>query len=78
MSGNVWEWTRSLHGDYPYPGDAEGRRDREDLKASGRRVLRGGAFFNYHSYLRCAFRGHHEPGYRNDDGGFQVVLSPFL
>ena len=52
LSGNVWEWTRSLWGRdfdkpeyrYPYqPNDG-----REDLNASNdvRRVLRGGGFFS--------------------------------
>ena len=54
MSGNVWEWTRSLWGEdwdkpaytYPYtPPDPE----RENLEAPDTilRVLRGGSFFDY-------------------------------
>jgi hypothetical protein len=78
MSGNVWEWTRSLHGDYPYPDDPEGRRNREDPKASGRRVLRGGAFDDFGVDVRCAYRDHNVPNDRNLDLGFRVVLSPFL
>lgn len=62
MAGNVWEWTRSLWGrcrekpDFGYPyASGDGR---EDL-AAGRdtlRVLRGGAFGNGVSSLRCAYR----------------------
>jgi len=78
MSGNVWEWTRSLQGDYPYPEDAEGRQLSEDLKAAHRRVLRGGAFNDYGNALRCACRGRREPDARPYDVGFRVVLSPFL
>lgn len=62
MAGNVWEWTCSLWGEdlynptfkYPYdPNDG-----REDLSAPDeiRRVLRGGAFWAGHQYVRCAAR----------------------
>jgi formylglycine-generating enzyme required for sulfatase activity len=46
MAGNVWEWTRSLWGAYPYPSDAKERARREDLDAPQHqgRVRRGGAF----------------------------------
>jgi formylglycine-generating enzyme required for sulfatase activity len=46
LSGNVWEWTRSLVCDYPYFLKRVARSKREDLQASAEesRVLRGGAF----------------------------------
>ena len=46
LSGNVWEWTRSLYQDYPYPADEPGRAKRENLAAPKDtvRVLRGGSF----------------------------------
>lgn len=78
MAGNVWEWTRSLWHDYPYPADAKGRKEREDLKASGRRVVRGGAFNDFHRYVRCAGRYRDIPDYRYGFTGFRVVLRPFL
>jgi formylglycine-generating enzyme required for sulfatase activity len=83
MSGNVWEWTRSLWGKdvmkpqfaYPYAaGDG-----REDVEASEQilRVVRGGAFHDSSWDVRCAYRSWHYPDPRYDDIGFRVVLSPF-
>jgi formylglycine-generating enzyme required for sulfatase activity len=74
LSGNVWEWTRSLWKDYPYdPKDG-----REDLEVGGdvRRVVRGGAFFNSAVGVRCAFRHRHYPSTRDSYFGFRVVVSP--
>ena len=52
MAGNVWEWTSSLDGLYPYhAGDG-----REDMRAPGRRILRGGCYANPHGFARCACR----------------------
>jgi len=85
MSGNVWEWTRSLWGkdwqksqhNYPYnPKDKE----RENLEAEKDilRVLRGGSF-NYPSDLaRCACRGRNYPDNWDWNFGFRVVVSPVL
>jgi len=82
LSGNVWEWTRSLWGEsiskpefgYPYdPGDG-----REDLEA-GRdilRVLRGGAFGYVARLVRCAYRYRSRPNYRCWYLGFRLVASP--
>ena len=78
LSGNVWEWTRSIFKDYPYPEQGEKRQQRDDLKAGGQRVLRGGAFDLNQSSVRCAYRGYVVPGNRRDSFGFRIVLSPFL
>jgi formylglycine-generating enzyme required for sulfatase activity len=52
LSGNVYEWCHSLYKTYPYNSD-DGR---EDPRADGRRVLRGGAFSPIQWYVRCAYR----------------------
>lgn len=77
LSGNVWEWTRSLSGDYPYPESGRNRAVREDPTAITTRVLRGGAFDNSPELVRCAVRGGRGPGLRYADVGFRVVLSSF-
>ncbi len=76
LSGNVWEWTRSINAGYPYPEQGEKRQQREDLNADGRRVLRGGAFYYDQNYVRCASRNYADPDFRNCDLGFRVVVSP--
>jgi len=83
MSGNVWEWTRSLWGKnwgkpeygYPYQPGA----DRENLQAPRDmlRVLRGGSFDNDRSHVRCASRYRFNPNLRLVDLGFRLVVSPF-
>ncbi|MEI7870121.1 MAG: SUMF1/EgtB/PvdO family nonheme iron enzyme [Candidatus Methylumidiphilus sp.] len=79
MAGNVWEWTRSRYGEYPYPQQGHDHQQREDLSAEGgRRVLRGGAFGGYPGRVRCADRNPGDPDLRYDHHGFRVVVSPFL
>ena len=72
MAGNVWEWCSSLLKPYPY------RRDdgREDLKAEGPRVVRGGAFVGVARLVRCASRYRDLPSSRYGAQGFRVVVSP--
>ena len=75
MSGNVWEWTRSLYKEYPYdPKDAT----REDLSAAkdADRVLRGGSFFYGDLVVRCAYRIRLYPFNYYGYLGFRLVLSP--
>jgi formylglycine-generating enzyme required for sulfatase activity len=75
LSGNIWEWTRSLYQDYPYAPVAA----REDLKASSNviRVMRGGTFFNGSRFVRCACRREGSPDARRVRYvGFRVVLGP--
>jgi formylglycine-generating enzyme required for sulfatase activity len=82
MSGNVWEWTRSLWEKdvekpaftYPYhPGDLE--RERLDAPDGVRRVVRGGSFYDTEYALRVAFRLRGSPGFRGGYIGFRVVSS---
>ncbi len=81
LSGNVWEWTRSLWGkdyskpDFKYPYDpADRRREDESAGDAVRRVLRGGAFYNSDSDVRCACRLLNDPDFRNYASGFRVVV----
>ena len=78
LSGNVWEWTRSLWGKNPYPTGQKARARREDLQASQdkARVLRGGAFGDSHGDARCAYRYGLGPSYRGRRIGFRVVVRP--
>jgi formylglycine-generating enzyme required for sulfatase activity len=78
MAGNMWEWTRSLWGEYPYPSDAIERARREDRQAPNdqARVLRGGAFHNVFGHVRCTYRGRFSLYSRSRRNGFRVVVRP--
>ncbi|MBW2062577.1 MAG: formylglycine-generating enzyme family protein [Deltaproteobacteria bacterium] len=71
MHGLVWEWTNSLEKGYPYRAD-DGR---EDLEASGVRVVRGGSWNSDPYFLRCGFRDWHLPVHRDHDIGFRLAVS---
>ena len=82
MSGNVWEWTRSLWGkdpirpEFKYPYDLDDGREDESADDDVARVLRGGAF-NHSAYsVRCAFRYRFNPDLGYSSCGFRVVVSP--
>jgi formylglycine-generating enzyme required for sulfatase activity len=75
MSGNVWEWTHSLKKAYPY----NVKDGREDEKASGARVLRGGSFLGNDGVARCACRYDGGLGsFYHYHLGFRVCASPIL
>ena len=82
MAGNVWEWTRSLWGrdlrepDVRYPYRSEDGRENVEADRGIRRVLRGGAFHNEASFVRCAYRARVDPLGQYRDFGFRVVASP--
>jgi formylglycine-generating enzyme required for sulfatase activity len=77
LSGNVWEWTRSLWDEYPYPSERIARSKREDLQASAEesRVRRGGAFSNSPQGVRCAYRYRYTARGVNYHFGFRVALA---
>lgn len=70
MSGNVWEWTRSLYG--PYPFEEEGGETA--VKLFDNLVLRGGAFWTAEKFIRCAARSRRPPHDRSNSYGFRVAI----
>jgi formylglycine-generating enzyme required for sulfatase activity len=72
MAGNVWEWTHSLAKPYPYQAD-DGREGEND---KGERVVRGGAFYNSASFMRCSYRANNHPSHDFTSRGFRLCVSP--
>jgi formylglycine-generating enzyme required for sulfatase activity len=71
LAGNVWEWCSTLHKAYPYRPD-DGR---ENLDASGNRVLRGGYWNSSPGRVRCAYRSVSHPVSHFFSLGFRVARS---
>jgi len=67
--GNVWEWTRSAYRPYPYRGN-DGRNDPND---QGRKVIRGGSWYDRPPRCRSAFRLSYPPWRKVFNVGFRVV-----
>jgi len=84
MSGNVWEWTRSLWGkesekpDFKYPYDPADGRENLNAPRDVSRVLRGGAFSGYDGGVRCAYRFRSNPDDWYWSVGFRLVVRPLL
>ena len=72
VHGNAAEWTRSLHRPYPYRAD-DGRNDPHP---AGRRVVRGGSFFDRPARCRSGLRLAYPPWQRVFNVGFRVVCEP--
>lgn len=78
LAGNVWEWTRSEYGEYPYPvvGTEEWRKR---SFANGDRavcVLRGGAFDVDQRGVRSSVRGNGRRDARGGLVGFRCCVVP--
>jgi formylglycine-generating enzyme required for sulfatase activity len=71
MSGNVWEWTRTLYEPYPYAAD--GREDDTGDRTDVLRVLRGGSFDLTSDYLRAPNRYWFNPGLGLNIIGFRCA-----
>lgn len=72
MVGNVWEWTQDCwHDDYvDAPVDGSAWTARGDCT---RRVVRGGSYVSYPSYIRSASRWGYRSEGRFDSVGFRVA-----
>lgn len=81
LSGNVWEWTRSLWGkdlfdpEFRYPYESTDGRENLAIGDDALRVVRGGAFDRNVRIVRCAYRYWFSPYVRGGGRGFRVVLS---
>jgi len=73
MMGSIWEWTQSLYWPYPYDMD-DGR---EDLEASGERVVKGCFMSRSERFsVRSAKRGHASPDRKEPYLGFRIIVGP--
>jgi formylglycine-generating enzyme required for sulfatase activity len=72
MTGNVWEWTRSVYAPYPYnPGDG---RESVDSPARHQFILRGGGWLTQMVYLRAFYRDYRGTPDDNDSSvGFRLA-----
>jgi formylglycine-generating enzyme required for sulfatase activity len=70
MHGNVWEWTRSMYEPYPYKAN-DGRNDVAD---AGRRVVRGGSWYDRPKRCRSAFRLSYPAWRKVYNVGFRIVV----
>jgi serine/threonine protein kinase/formylglycine-generating enzyme required for sulfatase activity len=72
MAGNVAEWTLSLFQPYPYdPADG-----REDTKATGERVVRGGSWAQSQEQVGTAIRQASAPTAASNQIGFRCAATP--
>jgi len=69
MHGNVAEWTRSAYRPYPYD-DGDGRNNAE---AEGKKVVRGGSWYDRPERCRSAFRQTYRAEQGVYDVGFRVI-----
>jgi formylglycine-generating enzyme required for sulfatase activity/tetratricopeptide (TPR) repeat protein len=69
MAGNVGEWTSSLYLAYPYRSN-DGR---ENLQATGNRVIRGGSWNTNVTVLRAASRDGNTPSFCAFSVGFRCA-----
>ena len=72
MAGNVSEWVGSLYRPYPY----DVFDGREDLEASGERVIRGGSWLAAEEEALATGRQKADPSTAREDLGFRCVRTP--
>ncbi|MDP7287251.1 MAG: SUMF1/EgtB/PvdO family nonheme iron enzyme [Phycisphaerae bacterium] len=70
MHGNVAEWTRSLYKPYPY-SETDGRND---ITAKGKRVIRGGSWYDRPKRCTSSYRFGYRDYQKVYNVGFRVVI----
>lgn len=76
LSGNAYTWTTSLYDQERFPYPYRAGDGRENPEAPGRRVVRGGSWYDGQDLARAVCRSLNHPTSRGDLIGFRVVRPP--
>lgn len=73
MNGNVFEWCMDERHDNYDGAPMDGRAWISNNSANGRRVIRGGSWFDRPAWVRSADRFGFDPGTRSSCVGFRLA-----
>ncbi|THB68299.1 MAG: hypothetical protein D6E12_06810, partial [Desulfovibrio sp.] len=76
MHGNVYEWVEDAFHEQAYSRHEYNNPIMPVITVEEGHVIRGGSWYNYGEFCRCAFRNFFMPGSYNNQVGIRVVREP--